>query len=203
MMIAAKKKQLEIHNKLLFPQINKENSTSIPPQPKVKIADLSHNLIGCYDTDSRDHLLRKQPTVKSHNTRKNDGSPILQSMSPHQQYLLQQMYSQNGHPGSVGTASMAQPKTPNDIYGFAQKAILHSIFDKQLLGGNGQAISNGHGHLGTQGGYIKTRHTTPFISNLGSYKGVTNKPYANKSIFRKHGQAAGFHLENIAEVVSP
>jgi hypothetical protein len=28
-MLAAKKKQLEIHNKLLFPIINKENSTSV------------------------------------------------------------------------------------------------------------------------------------------------------------------------------
>lgn len=53
------------------------------------------------------------------------------------------------------------PKTPNDIYGFAQKAILHSIFDK---GGLGQ----------------KTRHTTPFISNIG-YKAM------DKGIFRKQG----------------
>ncbi len=46
-MLASKKKQLEIHNKLLFPNINKENTTNgILPQPKVKIADLSHNLIG-------------------------------------------------------------------------------------------------------------------------------------------------------------
>ena len=44
-MLAAKKKQLEIHNKLLFPTINKENSSYMPPQTKVKIADLSHNLI--------------------------------------------------------------------------------------------------------------------------------------------------------------
>ena len=84
-MLAAKKKQLEIHNKLLFPQINKENSTTQQAQPKVKIADLSHNLIGFENPD----IVRKQPTVKSHNTRKNDGSPSLQSMSPHQQYLLQ------------------------------------------------------------------------------------------------------------------
>jgi hypothetical protein len=69
---------------------------------------------------------------------------------------------------------MPPPKTPNDIYGFAQKAILHSIFDKQMGGGAsgmhhvGQSSHGlGHGHLGTQGGYIKTRHTTPFISNLG------------------------------------
>ena len=82
------------------------------------------------------------------------------------------MYSQNVHHGSVGTASvqMPPPKTPNDIYGFAQKAILHSIFDKQLTNGQalaGQSSHGGHGNLGTQNGYIKTRHTTPFISNLG------------------------------------
>lgn len=47
MILAAKKKQLEIHNKLLFPSIpiNKENSHLGAPQPKVKIADLSHNLM--------------------------------------------------------------------------------------------------------------------------------------------------------------
>lgn len=89
MMLAAKKKQLEIHNKLLFPQINKENTTQ--PQQKVKIADLSHNLIGYDNTGESSgnlNIIRKQPTVKSHNTRKNDGSPSLHSMSPHQQYLL-------------------------------------------------------------------------------------------------------------------
>jgi hypothetical protein len=49
-MLAAKKKQIEIHNKLLFPTINKENSnlqgTGAAAQPRVKIADLSHNLLG-------------------------------------------------------------------------------------------------------------------------------------------------------------
>jgi hypothetical protein len=48
-MLAAKKKQIEIHNKLLFPTINKENSNSqagAAAQPRVKIADLSHNLLG-------------------------------------------------------------------------------------------------------------------------------------------------------------
>ena len=49
----------------------------------------------------------------------------------------------------VGTSHGTTPKTPNDIYGFAQKAILHSIFEK----GN-------HSN-------IKNRHTTPFISNIG------------------------------------
>lgn len=57
-MLAAKKKQIEIHNKLLFPNLNKENggsSSGIPStigsimaQPKMKIADLSHNLM-CYE----------------------------------------------------------------------------------------------------------------------------------------------------------
>jgi len=50
-MLAAKKKQIEIHNKLLFPTINKENSNNqgsvaAGAQPRVKIADLSHNLLG-------------------------------------------------------------------------------------------------------------------------------------------------------------
>lgn len=49
-MLAAKKKQIEIHNKLLFPTINKENSNTqgsgTTAQPRVKIADLSHNLLG-------------------------------------------------------------------------------------------------------------------------------------------------------------
>lgn len=47
-MLAAKKKQIEIHNKLLFPTINKENSNSqgAAAQPRMKIADLSHNLLG-------------------------------------------------------------------------------------------------------------------------------------------------------------
>ena len=31
------------------------------------------------------------------------------------------------YPSMIGTAL---PKTPNDIYGLAQKAVLHSIFDK-------------------------------------------------------------------------
>jgi hypothetical protein len=92
LMIAAKKKQLEIHNKLLFPQINKENAReSIVPQTKVKIADLSHNLIGYEDQSAPQHLRK---IVKSNNARQKDnGSPNLQQMSPHQQYLLQQMYS--------------------------------------------------------------------------------------------------------------
>lgn len=98
-MLAAKKKQLEIHNKLLFPNINKENGgQALPiPQTKVKIADLSHNLLN-YENGNPipssnvaeassgslrivDHHIRKQPTVKSNNTRK-DGSPNMQ-MSPH------------------------------------------------------------------------------------------------------------------------
>lgn len=81
------------------------------------------------------------------------------------------------HHGSVGTASVQMqhpPKTPNDIYGFAQKAILHSIFDKQISGGGvplgaplgQQPQQSSHGHH-SGGSYIKTRHTTPFISNLG------------------------------------
>ena len=92
LMIAAKKKQLEIHNKLLFPQINKENAReSIVPQTKVKIADLSHNLIAYEDQSAPQHLRK---IVKSNNARQKDnGSHNLQQMSPHQQYLLQQMYS--------------------------------------------------------------------------------------------------------------
>ena len=45
------------------------------------------------------------------------------------------------------------PKTPNDIYGFQQKAILHQIFDK---GGAGPSRSK-----------IMTRHTTPFNQPFG------------------------------------
>lgn len=64
--------------------------------------------------------------------------------------------------GNIGTSSgLPPPKTPNDIYGFAQKAILHSIFDKQtgIIGQSSQGVGP-HGN-------VKTRHTTPFISNLG------------------------------------
>ena len=48
-MLAAKKKQIEIHNKLLFPNINKENSHL--PQPKLRLADLSHNLASSYENN--------------------------------------------------------------------------------------------------------------------------------------------------------
>lgn len=44
------------------------------------------------------------------------------------------------------------PKTPNDIYGFQQKAILHQIFDK-----------NG----GPSRSKVMTRHTTPFHQSIG------------------------------------
>ena len=110
-MLAAKKKQLEIHNKLLFPTINtnKENSsgTGAQGQPKVKISDAQHNLIGFEvgitnlpQGDSNGSLrvpesshhhhhhhhhvngLRKQPTTKTTNGPRKDGSPGL-SMSPH------------------------------------------------------------------------------------------------------------------------
>ena len=127
-----------------------------------------------------EHHIRKQPTVKSNNARKEGGSPNVQQMSSHQHYLLQQMYSnsQSIHQHSVGTAAASglqqqhPPKTPNDIYGFAQKAILHSIFDRQISGGAGAIGTLGshqssHGGNHSGGSYIKTRHTTPFISNLG------------------------------------
>ena len=43
--LVSRRRQIEIHNKLLFPTIatNKENSQA--PQPKVKIVDLQHNLL--------------------------------------------------------------------------------------------------------------------------------------------------------------
>lgn len=88
-------------------------------------------------------------------------------MSQHQQYLLQQMHNPHkqgnqhslgyfnpssssgaaagGHKssgGSIGTAQV-QPKTPNDIYGFAQKAILHSIFEKSSSSGGVVSTSSG------------------------------------------------------------
>lgn len=54
-MLAAKKKQIEIHNKLLFPNINKENNHQA--QPKLRLADLSHNLIASssYDNNGLSH----------------------------------------------------------------------------------------------------------------------------------------------------
>jgi hypothetical protein len=42
-------------------------------------------------------------------------------------------YNQHSVQGPIGTAQTV-PKTPNDIYGFAQKAILHSIFEKGSSG---------------------------------------------------------------------
>lgn len=52
---------------------------------------------------------------------------------------MQQSHNNPHYSGSmVGTAGnhAIAPKTPNvDIYGFAQKAILHSIFDKSISGG--------------------------------------------------------------------
>ena len=87
------------------------------------------------------------------------------------------MYNQsNLHYGAIGTAGMVlpqQPKTPGDIYGFAQKAILHSIFDKQIHGGSngnpavGTAAINNQKSKNHGGASVKTRHTTPFISNIG------------------------------------
>jgi len=57
----------------------------------------------------------------------------------------------------VGTTTgqyVFPPKTSsNDIYGFAQKAILHSIFDKP----------SGIGPPGS----IKMKHTSPQIQNIG------------------------------------
>lgn len=105
-MLAAKKKQLEIHNKLLFPNINKENSLGggPGPQPKLKIADLSHNLInidnGYNQAEQQNARLseaqRQKHAIRSNNgVSRKEGSPGNISMSPHQQYLLQQMFSSN------------------------------------------------------------------------------------------------------------
>jgi len=49
-MLAAKKKQIEIHNKLLFPNINKENSHQA--QPKLRLADLSHNIASSFENNN-------------------------------------------------------------------------------------------------------------------------------------------------------
>ena len=89
-------------------------------------------------------------------------------MSQQQHYLLQQIHSGGGTTGSSlpqqlpqsshnGLISKQQnllitPKTPNDIYGFQQKAILHQIFDK------GSAPSRSK---------VMTRHTTPFHQSFG------------------------------------
>lgn len=91
----------------------------------------------------------------------------MSSISQHQQYLLQQMHSHNPHKppyggtGPVGTAQIL-PKTPNDIYGFAQKAMLHSIFEKGPgVVGTATSIQGGIGTAG--GGGFKSRHATPYI----------------------------------------
>lgn len=91
-MMAAKKKQLEIHNKLLFPTINKENTSYLPPQTKVKIADLSHNLINYENGILPDQSSIRLPTEAQYkkqgrtnnngSLRKDNGSPGIQ-MSPH------------------------------------------------------------------------------------------------------------------------
>ena len=69
------------------------------------------------------------------------------------------------------------PKTPNDIYGFAQKAILHSIFEKQQNYPGGILTAN------------KSRHTTPYLNNIGRiYKpgNATSGPQGHSS----HGGGA-------------
>jgi hypothetical protein len=123
-MLAAKKKQIEIHNKLLFPTINKENSnaqgTGAAAQPRVKIADLSHNLLGyengnpivnsgndsvgslrIVDQSTGGVAIRKKNNQAAGlNAPRKDNSPGAAAvgttnnhMSPQQQYLLSQMYT--------------------------------------------------------------------------------------------------------------
>ena len=84
-------------------------------------------------------------------------------MSQQQHYLLQQIHNgapkqqhqmpQSSHSGLMSNQQnlLVMPKTPNDIYGFQQKAILHQIFDKNQPNRS----------------KVMTRHTTPFHYSIG------------------------------------
>ena len=85
-------------------------------------------------------------------------------MSQQQHYLLQQIHNggaaghhqlpQSSHNGLVSKQNLLiTPKTPNDIYGFSNKANLNQIFEK---GVGAQSRSK-----------IMTRHTTPFHQSFG------------------------------------
>ena len=113
-MLAAKKKQIEIHNKLLFPSINKENSSGGQAQPKLRLADLSHNLASSYENNTS----VKGGLTSNHNNSDSVGSLRIMGEQPPVVGGISNI--RKPAPGQVGKAPNA-PRKDNSPPGISQQ----------------------------------------------------------------------------------
>ena len=139
-MLAAKKKQIEIHNKLLFPNINKENSSNGQAQPKLRLADLSHNLASSYENNMS---VGGGGLSSNHNNSDSVGSLRIMGEPP----MGGVSNIRKPAPGQVGKAPNA-PRKDNSPPGISQQMsqqqqhLLHQMYNQSSLN---------YGAIGTAG----------------------------------------------------